>query len=102
MNHERYIDGQGLAVRVHTAESCIGEHCVIHNPSDHPLAAAPTKWNQDLQRMERICEHGFIHPDPDSINAARILKGPLAARQESIHGCDGCCQPPTSDSEITE
>jgi hypothetical protein len=32
--------------------------------------------------MERICEHGIGHPDPDQI-----------MRDEAgwVHGCDGCC-----------
>jgi hypothetical protein len=36
--------------------------------------------------MERICEHGCGHPDPDD---HRILTG----EDDGIHGCDGCCAP---------
>ena len=34
--------------------------------------------------MERICDHGIGHPDPDEF---RIRNG----EDDGIHGCDGCC-----------
>jgi hypothetical protein len=88
---EKYIDCEGTVVLVHDEGSCVGEHCVLHNPSSHALSDAPLRWSASLSRMERICEHGFPHPDPDGIAAARILRGHEAAREESVHGCDGCC-----------
>jgi hypothetical protein len=36
--------------------------------------------------MERICEHGIGHPDPDD---RRIRTG----EDMGDHGCDGCCTP---------
>jgi hypothetical protein len=41
--------------------------------------------------MERICEHGVGHPDPDHLDFVRHTKGGAAAETESVHGCDGCC-----------
>jgi hypothetical protein len=34
--------------------------------------------------MERICEHGVGHPDPDDL---RVIRD----RIMGIHACDGCC-----------
>lgn len=75
-----YITGTGQKLlKVHSEEKCIGEHCVIHNPSDHVMRDFPTHWRVDRGFMERICTHGVGHPDPDD---------PFA---DPVHGCDGCC-----------
>lgn len=63
---------------VHAAGTCHGEHCTIHNRSDHPLRAYPQSWREDRGIMERTCPHGIGHPDPDEVKLV-------------IHGCDGCC-----------
>lgn len=76
---------------VHDKMRCKGEHCVIHNPSDHKMKDWPTHWRDDRKLMERICPHGIGHPDPDDIAFKRDLLGPKFAETESIHGCDGCC-----------
>jgi hypothetical protein len=34
--------------------------------------------------MERICDHGIGHPDPDDIRVRERW-------DEGVHGCDGCC-----------
>lgn len=79
---------------VHAEEDeCREFGCVIHNPSDHPLKDAPTHWRVagpwdiNPSHMERICEHGVGHPDPDSV-AYRIRHGQDGLE---VHGCDGCC-----------
>jgi hypothetical protein len=41
--------------------------------------------------MERVCEHGVGHPDPDHVSHIRRVKGDDYANVDAIHGCDGCC-----------
>lgn len=72
---------------VHPRTACSGEYCVIHNPSDHPLRDAPRHWRSDKRVMERICEHGIGHDDPDDYAHRKAID----SRASSIHGCDGCC-----------
>lgn len=75
-----YTTGTGQELLgVHPPERCAGQHCVIHNPSDHAMRDFPTHWRNDRKIMERICPHGVGHPDPDEINP------------DTVHGCDGCC-----------
>lgn len=70
-------------VNVHSADKCEGEHCTIHNMSDHHMRGWPQHWRSDRGIMERICPHGVGHPDPDS---------PWHNKDSRwIHGCDGCC-----------
>jgi len=89
-----YVTGTGQRlVNVHKEEDCIGRHCVIHNPSPHYMADYPTNWRADRGIMERICEHGVGHPDPDDMEFIRLTRGEESAHVESVHGCDGCCTP---------
>lgn len=82
-----YTTGTGQELRgVHEPERCAGQHCVIHNPSDHVMRDFPTHWRDDRKIMERICPHGVGHPDPDETNP------------DTVHGCDGCCTPENVDS----
>jgi len=69
----------GEGVLAHMPDKCEGETCTIHNPSDHFMRSWPQHWRADRGIMERICEHGVGHPDPDDIKA------------DTTHGCDGCC-----------
>jgi hypothetical protein len=83
------IHGQPLGVRPlisHDSFSCQGQHCSLHNPSDHPLSHAPAHWNSKRAAVERICEHGKLHNDPDD----DAWKGRTGEPFES-HVCDGCC-----------
>lgn len=66
---------------VHAPDLCAGEHCTIHNRSDHHMRGWPQNWRSDRGLMERICPHGVGHPDPDEIST------------DTTHGCDGCCVP---------
>jgi len=70
---------------VHEAGTCHGSSCPIHTPSNHPLKGAKQRWRMDKASMERVCEHGIGHPDPDDYKNKAILY--------SVHGCDGCCTP---------
>ena len=76
-----------LFLRTHGPDECSGEHCCIHNPSNHPLRDAPMHWRSDKHVMERICEHGIGHADPDDV-AHRKRMG---VERAGVHGCDGCC-----------
>lgn len=66
-------------VEVHEQWHCLGNYCTIHKPSDHNMRGFKQLWRNDTKVMERVCEHGVGHPDPDEIN------------QDKLHGCDGCC-----------
>lgn len=88
---DRYVTGTGqVLVNVHERHADCDLHgCVIHNPSADAEAIGPTHWRQDRQMMERICEHGVGHPDPDGQRWAERTFGPDEWR--GVHGCDGCC-----------
>lgn len=73
------------ALTTHHIRECLGRACCIHNPSDHPLKDRPLNWRGHV--MERLCEHGIGHPDPDD-SAYRRSVGMVT---HEVHGCDGCC-----------
>jgi hypothetical protein len=75
--------GNSWLVNVHDPGKCAGSHCTIHNRSDHQLRTWPQQWRADRSIMERVCNHGVGHPDPDN-------PWPAGDRRWS-HGCDGCC-----------
>ncbi len=89
---ESYITGTNQKIKVHDKEKCKGAYCCIHNPSDHHMKNWPTHWRNDRGIMERICEHGVGHPDPDDL-AFRIRIEPDESKHKykGIHGCCGCC-----------
>ena len=76
----KYTTGTGQDLFVHGPYKCKGEFCVIHKPSNHHMREWKTHWRDDRGIMERLCEHGIGHPDPDEINDPT-----------GIHGCDKCC-----------
>ena len=63
----------------HIRANCKGEYCTIHRRSNHSMRSFPQNWRPDRGIMERICEHGVGHVDPDEIT------------EDRTHGCDGCC-----------
>lgn len=67
----------------HDELSCRGEHCTLHNRSEHHMRSFPQHWRSDRGLIERICLHGIGHPDPDEIELNKNARG--------VHGCDGCC-----------
>jgi hypothetical protein len=74
----------------HPASACEGNHCCLHNPSDHHMVDWEMNWRPDRGIMERLCpEHGTGHPDPDDI--AYLKRVGRDADAEGIHGCCGCC-----------
>jgi hypothetical protein len=106
MKMEEYKTGTGQTVLVHPECDCQGEHCVIHNPSDHSMRDFPTHWRGDIGLMERICPHGVGHPDPDDL-AFKYRMAEKFNRPKpdhfAVHGCDGCCiAPQHTGSDIPE
>lgn len=83
------VDGVKI-IRVHPFIKCMGRHCTIHNPSEHPLYLRPLHWRDDKGIFERICEHDIGHDDPDDVAYRRSLPG-VNTEYIGIHGCDGCC-----------
>lgn len=81
---------------VHSAFQCEGRACVIHNPSDHVMRDWPHYWREDRALMERICEHGVGHPDPDDV-AFKVSLG--YGSEYATHGCDGCCRKDKNDED---
>lgn len=83
---------------VHPAALCEGHPCSIHHPSNHHMTEWPQNWRDDRNLMERVCQHGIGHPDPDHLAFIRRAAGPDKAAGEAIHGCDGCCHPARTQS----
>ncbi|HYH54817.1 MAG TPA: hypothetical protein VD761_11875 [Solirubrobacterales bacterium] len=71
--------------------------CPIHAPSDHHMKDWRLHWRSDRYLMERICEHGIGHPDPDHMARIERLKGEEFADGHGLHGCDGCCSAHTKN-----
>lgn len=75
-------------IGVHNPANCLGHHCAIHNrPSIHPLSMEPVIWNQDSLCLERLCSHGYIHPDKDNVDYFETIGGFPYEHTK----CDGCC-----------
>ena len=85
-----YITGTGQVVRdVHPPTDCAErEFCAIHAPSPHLMRTFPTHFRFDRYLMERICDHGVGHPDPDDVAYQAVA---MPERMAGVHGCDGCC-----------
>ncbi len=80
-------------INTHSPDKCSGEHCVVHNPSDHHMKDWPLSYRLDrsFALAERRCPHGIGHPDPDSLAHIARVAGRERADTESVHGCDFCC-----------
>ncbi len=88
--------GRGIKVGgVHLRVDCITDDgdqpCMFHSPTDHIMSDFPHHWRADRMIMERLCEHGVGHPDPDQLQYWMNTRGGDAANAEMVHGCDGCC-----------
>jgi hypothetical protein len=95
-------DYYGQSFRHHSADHCKGDgqHCPLHNPSDHHMQTWPIVYRHDRSPLiERVCEHGTGHPDPDSV-AYLKQRDPDDFGAWGVHGCDGCCDDPEDITEI--
>lgn len=97
-----YTTGNGQRIgKIHPVAACSARvgGCVIHAPSDHHMRTWPTTYRTggmfDIKgpHMERMCEHGVGHPDPDDLAFWKTQ-----GEDYGVHGCDGCCTPPTAES----
>lgn len=90
----------GTLLRTHPGRACVGTHCSIHNPSEHPLRDAEQLWNPRFKTMHRVCSHGYVHLDPDDFYF-KWRSGLSLATLALItkHECDGCCHWPTEDED---
>jgi hypothetical protein len=86
MSLERATLVGGQVINAHSRDTCVGYWCTIHYNSNHHMNLWPQNWRSDRGIMERICEHGVGHPDPDDPKSAD--------KYEAVHGCDGCCARP--------
>lgn len=80
------------SLRLHPASQCDrSTPCVIHRPSDHHMKGWMMCFRFDIgvPLVERVCEHGVGHPDPDSLRYF-LERGDY--EHLSVHGCDGCCR----------
>ena len=82
-------------MRYHTKKACAGQACPFHNPSKHKMRKWPMNLRTDpwaFPLIERMCEHGIGHPDPDS---AAYMDRNFSEEDKkngyTIHSCDGCC-----------
>ena len=76
---------------LHDPTECEGRPCPVHHPTHHRMWRWPRLWRWDRGLLERVCEHGVGHPDPDHLASVRARFGEAAAEVEGGHGCDGCC-----------
>jgi hypothetical protein len=101
LGEDGFLLGEQL-MHVHPASACEGRGspCCIHSPSGHHMRTWPMRWRAGTRVMERICEHGTGHPDPDHL-AYVISLSAYNGWQAAHPSCDGCCAPegePVSDS----
>lgn len=93
--HELHQDYERRLFTCHPEDKCEGEGCPIHHPSNHPMRELP--WfavNRPL--ITRLCEHGYHHPDPDSLAYVLRFVDPQNSYQWEMHECcpHGCCGVP--------
>jgi hypothetical protein len=87
------LEHSDVEVIAHSPHECAKQSaCPLHNRSVHPMRAMTQHWRQDRAIIERICEHGVGHFDPDQYEFLVKTRGVLSADAEMIHGCDGCCR----------
>lgn len=100
--NEQWTLPNNVRLSIHDAPQCEGHPCPFHNPSHHRLWKAQINWRSDRHLVERICEHGVGHPDPDHLAWVRMALGEAASDERGVHGCcwERCCGAiPTIESE---
>lgn len=89
LRSDLYAMEDGSTLATHPVDRCVGPHCSVHNPSQHPLRDRQLHWQNKI--MYRVCEHGQTHPDPDHLRYVETVRGPIIAALQAVHPCDGCC-----------
>lgn len=85
--HDQWTDDNGVVWWVHRwKRTCVDDGCAIHSPSKHHMSSWPMVMRPDTL-VERICNHGLEHPDPDSLKFFHSV-GKFYMGE---HTCDGCC-----------
>lgn len=85
------LEHSDVELMAHPASSCAGQWaCPLHNRSVHPMRAMTQMWREDRGLIERVCEHGCAHPDPDQYEFWLVTMGKKKADAEMSHSCDGC------------
>jgi len=87
--NESLIDARGVVWQVHSRQICKGP-CTFHRASNHNMLDLPILI-RETGLVERICEHGVGHPDPDSMRYLNKHSAPGARGAWGVHGCCGCC-----------
>lgn len=84
-------NGQVL-VDIHSINLCASYACSIHHPSQHLMVGMLQVYDFDKKLMQRVCNHGVKHPDPDD----RALHLRSKDGFDLSHTCCSkhCCQPP--------
>lgn len=90
-------EGEGTFVyNGHPRSACKGHSCALHDPSYHQLSEAPLRWMYepgDGGYMERLCEHGNWHQDPDDLDYhVRVNGGDNPRPMELGRGCPCECR----------
>jgi hypothetical protein len=91
----RIVDYKGDVIATHSRDICKIRPCFIHEPSGHRMRDWPVLFRFDkMALVERLCEHGVGHPDPDSVHYFDVMyerTGLGRYAEMGVHGCDGCC-----------
>lgn len=59
----------------------------------------PLSFNFEFAALGlRTCEHGYEHPDPDSIAHVQTLLPEGEGLWWTVHTCCGCCMQPKEES----
>jgi hypothetical protein len=86
INRKATLEHSGQVLEyVHSKLDCMGPSCTLHKMSSHHLRSWPQRWNPQVIAMERVCEHGVGHTDPDEINQDIVVS------IDHSEKCDGCC-----------
>jgi len=89
---EDFTISNGQRLHIHNRGICTPP-CAFHAPSQHHMRNWSMLWRDDRHLLERLCEHGVGHPDPDQLeHLHRIEASSSYIQMQSMHGCDGCCR----------
>lgn len=86
------LEHSDVEIMAHPPEECEGRNsCSLHNRTVHSMRAMTQVWRNDTGLVERICEHGIGHFDPDQMEYLISVHGKKDAMLMALHSCDGCC-----------